>query len=87
MISRKTTIKAAEGLHARPAGELVKLAKSFPGTKTLISNAIREVNAASVLSILSLALKKGTEVEIKADGPDEGKAVETLIAFLDSLEG
>ncbi len=86
MVSRKTTIKAAEGLHARPAGELVKIAKSFPGTRTMITNGTREVNAASVLSILSLALKKGTEVEIKAEGPDEGKAVDALKEFLDNLE-
>ncbi|MBQ6253258.1 MAG: HPr family phosphocarrier protein [Bacteroidales bacterium] len=87
MIAKKTTIKAPEGLHARPAGELVKLAKSFPGTKTLISNGAREVSAASVLSILSLALKKGTEVEVKAEGPDEESAVNALAGFLDSLEG
>ncbi len=86
MVSRKTTIKAAEGLHTRPAGELVKIAKSFPGTRTMITNGTREVNAASVLSILSLALKKGTEVEIKAEGPDEGKAVDALKEFLDNLE-
>ena len=86
MVSRKTTIIAAEGLHARPAGELVKIAKSFPGTRTMITNGTREVNAASVLSILSLALKKGTEVEIKAEGPDEGKAVDALKEFLDNLE-
>ena len=86
MVSRKTTIKAAEGLHARPAGELVKIAKSFPGTRTMITNGTREVNAASVLSILSLALKKGTEVEIKAEGPDEGKAVDALKEFLDNME-
>lgn len=87
MIAKKTIIKAPEGLHARPAGDLAKLAKSFPGTRTLISNGVREVNAASVLSILSLGLKKGTEVEIKADGPDEESAVKALTGFLDSLEG
>ena len=43
------------------------------------------VNASSILSILSLALKKGTEVEIKADGPDEDKALAEVIRFLESL--
>ena len=85
MIAKKTTIKAPEGLHARPAGELVKLAKSYTGTRTLISNGVREVNAASVLSVLSLGLKKGDEVEVKADGPDEVMAVESLTGYLDNL--
>lgn len=87
MTGRKTTIKCPDGLHARPAGDLAKLAKTFPGTKVILSNGTKEVNAASILSILSLALKKGTEVEVKADGSDEEKAVEAIIEFLDNLEG
>ena len=85
MIAKKLTIGAQDGLHARPAGDLVKLVKSFPGTQVTMSTEARTVNASSILSILSLALKKGTEVEIKADGPDEGKALAEVIRFLESL--
>jgi phosphotransferase system HPr (HPr) family protein len=87
MIAKKLTIGAQDGLHARPAGDLVKLVKSFPGTQVTMSTEVRTVNASSILSILSLALKKGTEVEIKADGPDEDKALAEVIRFLESLEG
>ena len=50
-----------------------------------ISTAVRTVNASSILSIISLALKKGTEVEIKAVGPDEDKALTEVTRFLESL--
>ena len=85
MIAKKLTIGAQDGLHARPAGELAKLVKSFPGTQVTISTAVRTVNASSILSIISLALKKGTEVEIKAVGPDEDKALTEVTRFLESL--
>ena len=85
MTATKLRIGAPDGLHARPAGELAKLVKSFPGTQVTISTAVRTVNASSILSIISLALKKGTEVEIKAVGPDEDKALTEVTRFLESL--
>ena len=60
-------------MHARPAGELVNLVKSFAPAKVSISNGIKEVNAGSLLSILSLGLKCGTQIEIKVDCPAEIK--------------
>ena len=85
MTATKLRIGAPDGLHARPAGELAKLVKSFPGTQVTLSTAVRTVNASSILSIISLALKKGTEVEIKAVGPDEDKALTEVTRFLESL--
>lgn len=85
MIAKKVIIGASDGLHARPAGDLVKLVKSFAGTQVTLSTSARSVNASSILSILSLALKKGTEVEVKAVGPDEEKAVAEVTRFLESL--
>lgn len=87
MTAKKLTIAAPDGLHARPAGDLAKLVKSFPGTQVTMSTAGRTVNASSILSILSLALKKGTEVEIRAVGPEEEKALAEVTRFLESLEG
>ena len=85
MTAKKLTIGAPDGLHARPAGDLAKLVKSFAGTQVTISSAGRTVNASSILSILSLALKKGTEVEITAVGPDEDRALSEVTRFLESL--
>lgn len=85
MTTRVITLQAPSGLHARPAGELVKLAKSFAGTKITLTTTAKTVNAASMLSILSLGLKQGSEIEIGADGPDEGKAIEAVSSFIQNI--
>ena len=85
MCVQDITVENQVGLHARPAGDLVKLVKSFAGTQVTLSTSARSVNASSILSILSLALKKGTEVEVKAVGPDEEKALAEVMRFLESL--
>jgi phosphotransferase system HPr (HPr) family protein len=85
MVSAKTVITAPTGLHARPAGELVALVKGFEGSSVKISTAARTVNAASMLSLLSLGLKSGTEVEVSVDGGREEEALTAVVSFLNSL--
>ncbi len=86
MITRTLTIAAPDGLHARPVGELVKLVKTFPGAKVTLATAARTVNAASMLSILSLGLKKGTEVTLAVDGGDEAAVIEAVASFIDAID-
>ncbi|MCQ2136620.1 MAG: HPr family phosphocarrier protein, partial [Bacteroidales bacterium] len=62
MISKIVTISAPNGMHARPAGELVKLVKSLAPVKLTITGESKTVNAASMLSILSLGLKSGSQI-------------------------
>ncbi len=85
MVSAKTVITAPTGLHARPAGELVALVKGFEGSSVKISTAARSVNAASMLSLLSLGLKSGTEVEVSVDGGREEEALSAVVSFIESL--
>jgi phosphocarrier protein len=69
------------GLHARPAGQFVKLASSFKSSIKLGTPA-RMVDAKSILGIMSLALKQGSEISATIEGPDEDEAFEKLTAFL-----
>ena len=85
MTTESITIEALSGLHARPVTELVRLVKSFAGTKVTLATAAREVRADSMLSILSLGLKKGTEVKVSADGPQEEEAVKAIIESIRSV--
>lgn len=85
METRKIVIAAPNGMHARPAGELAKLAKSFAPTRIMLCAAGKEVNAASVLSILSLGLKQGTELEVTANGGDEKTALESVTRFIENI--
>ena len=70
MTSQKVTITAPNGMHARPAGELAKLVKGLAPVRITFRTAAKEVNAASMLALLSLGLKCGTEIEICAEGGD-----------------
>ena len=85
MVSAKTVITAPTGLHARPAGDLVNLVKSFEGSVVKIATAARAVNASSMLSLLSLGLKSGTELEISVDGGREEEALAAVKSFIESL--
>lgn len=85
MTSRKITIAAPSGMHARPAGELMKLAKGFAPARITLHTAAKEASAVSILSILALGLKHGTEVSICAEGGDEGAAVQAIAEFIANL--
>lgn len=85
MTTEIVVVTAPNGLHARPVGEIVKIAKSFPDSTVTISSGEKSVKATSILSILSLGLKKGTEVEVRADGGDEAGAVKTIVKFIQSV--
>ncbi len=82
MKTTKVTISAAEGLHARPAGEFVKLVKGLAPSKITIGTDVKTVNAASMLSLLSLGLKCGTEVTLTVDGGDEDAALAAVAEFI-----
>lgn len=85
MVSAKVVLSAPTGLHARPAGELVKLVKGFEGSTVRISTPARSVNAASMLSVLSLGIKQGTELEVSVEGGDESAVLEAVTSFIASV--
>jgi len=68
------------GIHARAAAKIVVLAGQFK-SELFFRKGDREVNGESILSILTLACPKGTEVEAKAVGEDS----EALIGALSEL--
>lgn len=86
MLTGTSVISAAQGLHARPAGELVKLAKSFTGSRITLGTDVKSVNAASMLSLLSLGLKCGTTVNVSVEGGDEAAALGAIIEFLNNFD-
>jgi len=85
MITKKLTLTAPAGLHARPAGELVNLVKSLKDSKVTISTPLKTVNAASMLSILSLGLKCGSGIEVRVEGGDEEAVLNKICSFIENL--
>lgn len=75
------TIKDEMGIHARPAGLLVKEAGKFTSNVTL-SNGTKEADAKKIMGIMALGVKKGQSVTFKIEGADEAAAAAAIEAFL-----
>ncbi len=74
------TIQEAIGIHARPAGLLVKEAKSYQSTVTITKEG-RSVNAVKLMALMGLGVKCGDTVTVTVEGPDEDTAAPALEAF------
>jgi len=85
MISAAVTVKNKTGLHARPAARLVKLCLSFE-SELRINSGDSEIDPKSIVDLLSNGIKQGTTIEITAEGSDEQKAIEEIVALIDSFE-
>ena len=75
------TVTDPQGIHARPAGELVKLAKEFTSSVT-ISKDGKSGDCKKIFTIMGLGIKGGMEVVLKFDGEDEDAAYEKISAFM-----
>ncbi len=83
MESADVTIVNLTGLHARPASVFVKAANKFKSNITIISGG-KNINAKSIIKVMSTALVQGTDITIQADGEDEVEAVDTLVKLIKS---
>ncbi len=70
-------IKDELGIHARPAGLLVKEAKKFE-SKITIEKAGKKVEAMKLMAVMSMGVKTGETVVIEAEGADEEVALEAI---------
>lgn len=77
MISKQFIITAPEGLHARPAAELVKVASKFQADTTLVFDG-KNVNLKSILGVMSLGVPSGSEITLNVDGSDEDLAIQKI---------
>ena len=66
-----------QGIHARPAGELVKAVKDFSCKITLEKDG-RVGDCKRIFGIMSLAVKQGNQVTFTFDGEDEEAAYESV---------
>ena len=82
MPSRTVTVASASGLHARPAALFVAAAAAAPVVVTIRTADKPAVPARSMLSVLSLGAKRGTEVVLEADGDGADAALDALAALL-----
>ena len=77
MVERSVQILNKNGLHARPAAEIVKISGKFQSEITLVRDGM-EVNGKSIMGVMMLAAGKGSSVLIEAEGADAEAALRAL---------
>lgn len=82
-LNRTVTVVNPEGLHARPADLLVRLASQFE-SQVLIAKDGTAVDCKSILSLLTLGAAQGTELELTVSGRDAAQALASIGQFIES---
>ncbi len=77
MTERNVVIKNRAGIHARPAALIVQTASKYK-SKIAFRNEHEEINAKSIMGIITLGASYNTSLTIKAEGEDEAEAVDAL---------
>lgn len=85
MAEKKVVIENKTGLHARPAALFVQKASQFSSDLS-ITQGTKEVNAKSIMGVMSLGAGPGSEILIKASGEDAQQAVDALAELIASLK-
>lgn len=75
-------IKDEIGIHARPAGLLVKKAKEFSSKITVSING-KSAEATKLMAIMSLGVKNGQTIEVTVEGADEDAAYQGMKVFFE----
>ena len=81
MKTLKYVITDELGIHARPAGMLVKEAGKFQ-SKIMVASPKKEVDAKRIMGVMSMGAKKGETLRFTIEGADEDAAAEAIEAFL-----
>ena len=76
-------VKDEVGIHARPAGLLVKEAKKYESKITIRKDG-KSAEATKLMAVMGLGVKCGQSVEVSVEGGDEDAAFEGIKAFFES---
>ena len=86
MPERTVQIVNKNGLHARPAAEIVKLAAKFQSEITVVKDDL-DVNGKSIMGVMMLAAEHGSSITFRAEGPDADQALEALSTLVSNKFG
>ena len=76
-------IKDEIGIHARPAGLLVKEAKNFESKIMLVKDG-KSAEATKLMAVMGLGVKCGQNVEVTVEGADEDSAFDAMKTFFET---
>jgi len=86
MPERAVQIVNKNGLHARPAAEIVKLAAKFKSEITIVKDDL-DVNGKSIMGVMMLAAEHGSTIVLRAEGPDAEAALDALATLVGNKFG
>jgi phosphocarrier protein HPr len=86
MPERTVQIVNRNGLHARPAAEIVKLASKFQSEITIVKDDL-DVNGKSIMGVMMLAAEHGSSITFRAEGPDAAQALDALATLVGNKFG
>jgi phosphocarrier protein len=86
MPERIVQIVNKNGLHARPAAEIVKLAAKYKANITITRDDL-EVNGKSIMGVMMLAAECGSTLALRAEGPDADQALDALSSLIGNRFG
>ena len=82
IVSREVVVGMPQGLHARPADQLAREARTWQSRIELLNDSQR-VDGKSILEVLTLAAEAGTRLVVEATGPDAREALEAIGSLFD----
>jgi len=86
MPERTVQIVNKNGLHARPAAEIVKLAAKFQSEITIVKDDL-DVNGKSIMGVMMLAAEHGSMITFRAEGTDADQALDALETLVENRFG
>ena len=81
MVERTVQIMNKNGLHARPAAEIVKVSAKFRSEIMLVKDGM-EVNGKSIMGVMMLAAECGSSIGLRAEGEDAEAALDALATLI-----
>ena len=85
MTKKEITIRLSSGLEARPVAMLVQVARQFESEIHVISGE-RNVNAKSIMGMMTLGLSAGEKIVVTANGVDEEDAIQNIEKYLSAAK-
>ena len=82
MKSFEYTITDPVGIHARPAGNLVKKIKEFTGATVTIAKGEKSVNALKLMALMGMGIKQGDTITVNVDGENEEAVAAAIETYL-----
>ncbi|HTR80482.1 MAG TPA: HPr family phosphocarrier protein [Bacteroidota bacterium] len=82
MIEKEIVIKNRAGLHTRPAATLVKMAAKYKAEFYIVKDGL-EINAKSIIGVMTLAAEQGSKLLLRFDGEDEQEACAAIVGLFE----